>query len=80
MDVILLENLRKQKYVICPAWPYVNAVPHLGTVLHLLGADIYVRYLTLRGADVISATGSVVKKLDSTKIEFIDQINYENTD
>ena len=58
MDVILLENLRKQKYVICPAWPYVNAVPHLGTVLHLLGADIYVRYLTLRGADVISATGS----------------------
>ena len=36
----------------------MNAVPHLGTVLHLLGADIYVRYLQLRGADVISATGS----------------------
>jgi methionyl-tRNA synthetase len=53
-----VENLRDQKYVICPAWPYMNAVPHLGTVLHLLGADIYVRYLKLRGADVISATGS----------------------
>ncbi|MFX1285299.1 MAG: methionine--tRNA ligase [Promethearchaeota archaeon] len=53
-----METLHNQKYVICPAWPYVNAVPHLGTVLHLLGADIYVRYLKLRGADVISATGS----------------------
>lgn len=53
-----LEDLKAQKFVICPAWPYVNAIPHLGTVLHLLSADIYVRYLTLRGADVISATGS----------------------
>ncbi|MFX0211449.1 MAG: methionine--tRNA ligase [Candidatus Hodarchaeota archaeon] len=53
-----METLRNQKYVVCPAWPYVNAVPHLGTVLHLLGADIYFRYLKLRGADVISATGS----------------------
>ena len=56
--MIILEDLTNQKYVICPAWPYVNAVPHLGTVLHLLSADIYVRYLKLRGADVISATGS----------------------
>jgi methionyl-tRNA synthetase len=53
-----MEDLSNQKYVICPAWPYVNAVPHLGTVLQLLSADIYVRYLKLRGADVISATGS----------------------
>ncbi|UCG01594.1 MAG: methionine--tRNA ligase [Candidatus Heimdallarchaeota archaeon] len=53
-----MEDLRNKKYVICPAWPYVNAVPHLGTVLHLLGADIFLRYLELRGADAISATGS----------------------
>ncbi len=53
-----VETLRDQKYVICPAWPYINAIPHLGTVLHLLGADIYFRYLKLRGADIISATGS----------------------
>jgi len=53
-----MEDITNQKFVICPAWPYVNAVPHLGTVLQLLGADIYVRYLKLRGADVISATGS----------------------
>ena len=53
-----LEDLIDKKYVVCPAWPYVNAVPHLGTVLHLLSADIYIRYLKLRGANVISATGS----------------------
>ncbi|MHA2306308.1 MAG: methionine--tRNA ligase [Candidatus Hodarchaeales archaeon] len=54
-----MRDLANQKYVICPAWPYLNApAPHLGTVLQLLGADIYVRYLKLRGADVISATGS----------------------
>ncbi|MHA1973819.1 MAG: methionine--tRNA ligase [Candidatus Hodarchaeales archaeon] len=53
-----MDSLTSQKFVICPAWPYVNAVPHLGTVLHLLGADIYVRYLRLRGAEVVSATGS----------------------
>ncbi len=56
--MVELENLSGKKYVVCPAWPYVNAIPHLGTVLHLLGADIYLRYLKLRGADVISATGS----------------------
>ncbi|MFX0150503.1 MAG: methionine--tRNA ligase [Candidatus Hodarchaeota archaeon] len=53
-----MEDLKNQKYVICPAWPYVNAIPHLGTVLQLLSADIYLRYLKLRGANVISATGS----------------------
>ncbi|MHA1994444.1 MAG: methionine--tRNA ligase [Candidatus Hodarchaeales archaeon] len=54
----LLEDLTDKKFVVCPAWPYMNAVPHLGTVLHLLSADIYVRYLKLRRANVISATGS----------------------
>lgn len=53
-----MDDLRNKKYVVCSAWPYVNAIPHLGTVLHLLGADIYLRYLKLRGADAISATGS----------------------
>jgi methionyl-tRNA synthetase len=54
-----MEDLNGKKYVICPAWPYINArALHLGSLLHLLSADIYVRYLKLRGADVISATGS----------------------
>ncbi|MFW9855445.1 MAG: methionine--tRNA ligase [Candidatus Thorarchaeota archaeon] len=53
-----MEDLKDKKFVVCPAWPYINRIPHLGTILHLLSADIYVRYLKLRGADVISATGS----------------------
>ncbi|MHA1941216.1 MAG: methionine--tRNA ligase [Candidatus Hodarchaeales archaeon] len=53
-----MQDFTDQKFVVCPAWPYVNAVPHLGTALHLLSADIYVRYLKIRGASVISATGS----------------------
>ncbi|MFX0060954.1 MAG: methionine--tRNA ligase [Candidatus Hermodarchaeota archaeon] len=48
----------KEKWVLCSAWPYVNAVPHLGTILHLLCLDIYARYLRLQGKDVITATGS----------------------
>lgn len=46
------------KWIVCSAWPYVNTVPHLGTFIHLLSADIYVRYLRLKGEEVISVTGS----------------------
>ena len=53
-----MDSLKNEKYVVTCAWPYVNSVPHLGTFLHLISADIYERYLKLRGADVVSATGS----------------------
>ncbi|MEM1873974.1 MAG: methionine--tRNA ligase, partial [Acidilobaceae archaeon] len=46
------------RYVVTAAWPYVNYVPHLGTVIHLISADIYARYLRLRGHQVIYVTGS----------------------
>ncbi len=47
------------KYVVTSAWPYVNHVPHLGTLIgSLLSADIYARYLRLRGHDVVFVTGS----------------------
>ncbi|MEM4928567.1 MAG: class I tRNA ligase family protein, partial [Acidilobaceae archaeon] len=46
------------KYIVTAAWPYVNYVPHLGTVIHLISADIYARYLRLRGHQVIYVTGS----------------------
>jgi len=36
----------------------VNSVPHLGTFIHLLSADVYARYLRLKGEDVIAVTGS----------------------
>jgi len=46
------------KWVVCAAWPYVHMVPHLGTFIHLLSADVFTRYLRLKGEDVISVTGS----------------------
>jgi len=46
------------KWIVNAAWPYVNSVPHLGTFIHLLSADVYARYLRLKGEDVIAVTGS----------------------
>lgn len=46
------------KWIVCSAWPYVNTVPHLGTFIHLLSADVFSRYLQLKGEDVVSVTGS----------------------
>ena len=46
------------KWIVCSAWPYVNTLPHLGTFIHLLSADVFSRYLSLKGEDVISVTGS----------------------
>ncbi|MDP8002753.1 MAG: methionine--tRNA ligase [Caldisphaera sp.] len=46
------------KYIVASAWPYSDYIPHLGTVLHLLSADVYSRYLKLMGNDVIFVTGS----------------------
>lgn len=47
-----------RRWIVCSAWPYVNAIPHLGTFIHLLSADIFARYLKLKGDEVISVTGS----------------------
>ena len=33
-----------EKWVITAAWPYVNTVPHLGTMLQLLSGDVITRY------------------------------------
>jgi methionyl-tRNA synthetase len=46
------------RFIVTAAWPYVNYIPHLGTIIHLISADIYARYLRLRGHEVISVTGS----------------------
>lgn len=47
------------KWVVCSAWPYVNAVPHLGTLIgSVLSADVYARYLRLRGEKVVFVSGS----------------------
>lgn len=48
-----------KRYLVTSALPYANGPVHIG---HLAGvyipSDIYVRYLRLRGADVISVCGS----------------------
>ena len=46
------------RWIVNAAWPYVNSVPHLGTFIHLLSADVYARYLRLKGEAVIAVTGS----------------------
>jgi methionyl-tRNA synthetase len=43
---------------VTAAWPTINDIPHLGTMLHLLSADVISRYLKLLGERVISVTGS----------------------
>src|SRR5207245_9307313 len=35
-----------------------NDRPHLGTFTHLLSADVYSRYLRLKGEDVVMVSGS----------------------
>ena len=47
-----------QKWIVTSAWPYVNYEPHLGTLIHLLSADVFTRYLRLRGDDAIMVSGS----------------------
>lgn len=46
------------KWIVCSAWPYINAIPHLGTFIHLITADVYTRFLRLMGEEVISVSGS----------------------
>ncbi len=52
------DDIRLGRWVVCSAWPYVNDRPHLGTFTHLLSADIYTRYLRLKGEDVVLVSGS----------------------
>ncbi len=48
-------------WIIGSAWPYVNYVPHLGNLIgSALSADVYARYLRLRGEKVIFVSGSDV--------------------
>jgi methionyl-tRNA synthetase len=48
----------KLKTLVTSAWPYVNYLPHLGTVLHCLSADVVARYYRLKGEDVLMVSGS----------------------
>lgn len=47
-----------QKTIVTSALPYVNNVPHLGTLVCVLSADVYSRYLKLKNEDAISVCGT----------------------
>ncbi|MDW8359477.1 MAG: methionine--tRNA ligase [Candidatus Caldarchaeum sp.] len=47
------------KWVVCGAWPYINTVPHLGTLIGSeLSADVFARYLRAVGEEVVFVSGS----------------------
>jgi methionyl-tRNA synthetase len=46
------------KVLVACGWPYVNYIPHLGTLLQVLSADVVARYYRLKGEDVIMVSGS----------------------
>lgn len=47
------------KWVVTSAWPYINTVPHLGNMIgSVLSADVFARYLRLRGYEVVLVSGS----------------------
>jgi methionyl-tRNA synthetase len=47
-----------KRTIITSALPYVNNVPHLGTCVCVISADVYARYLKSKGEDVISVVGT----------------------
>jgi len=50
--------LKREKILVTSAWPYANYLPHLGTVLQCLSADVVARYYRLKGEDVVLVSGS----------------------
>jgi len=54
-----LEVIKTRRWLVCSAWPYINYVPHLGTMIgSVLSADVFARYLRLRGDEVVFVSGS----------------------
>ena len=49
----------KKKILVTSALPYVNNVPHLGTMVCVLSADVYTRFLRLnKDIEVVSILGT----------------------
>lgn len=55
----MVELAERERWLVFSAWPYVNAIPHLGNLIgSVLSADIAARFLRMKGAEVIFASGS----------------------
>jgi methionyl-tRNA synthetase len=50
--------LKTEKILVTSGWPYVNYLPHLGTVMQCLAADVVARYYRMKGEDVLMVSGS----------------------
>jgi len=50
--------LKTERILVTSAWPYANYLPHLGTVMQCLSADVVARYYRLKGEDVLFVSGS----------------------
>jgi len=48
----------KKRILVTSAWPYINYIPHLGTIIQSLSGDVIARYHRLRGDDVLYVSGS----------------------
>lgn len=46
------------KILVTCGWPYVNYLPHLGTLIQVLSADVVARYYRLKGEEVVMVSGS----------------------
>ena len=46
------------KVLVACGWPYVNYLPHLGTLVQVLSADVVARYYRSKGEDVVMVSGS----------------------
>ncbi|MEM3737037.1 MAG: methionine--tRNA ligase [Candidatus Bathyarchaeia archaeon] len=47
------------RWLVTSAWPYINHVPHLGTMIgSVLSADVVARYLRMKGEEVVFVSGS----------------------
>jgi len=52
-------NEVRRKWIVASAWPYIYSIPHLGNMIgSVLSADVFARYLRLRGDDVLFVSGS----------------------
>jgi methionyl-tRNA synthetase len=73
-----------KRYCIVTAIPYVNSVPHIGTVLTTLTGDVMARYMRLKGKDVYYVAGAdenglkikeAAEKNGRDPIEFVAEIS-----
>ncbi|MFX1377257.1 MAG: methionine--tRNA ligase [Promethearchaeota archaeon] len=57
--MISLAKVQKNKWIVTSAWPYVNAIPHLGNLIgSTLSADVFARFLRMKGEEVVFVSGS----------------------